>query len=387
MLFSNVYNHLVKLSNKMACESTKCYSTAIHTTIIVVLSLQLLGTIEKQVFDFLGYMWAPILGNFFQIICTILGIFGTCQYRPKFIAVYSTWSLIWLGWNIFVICLYLEVGVLNRNKELYILTMGTKSKSWWLDHGIGCRVNNESWVEEVSAETGRPIPPEEFVEGCILAYYYVEVIHAAVQCLLALTGFVFTLLAIYIYAEEPETSKYPVSARTYISPKDYPSTHYTHIGAVQRNRGRDSGFETAYVTYDEAMKWAQGKPSSSQPSFGDIEGTEDSGECLVYGNQSTGRGSGDWNAGNEMLTGYGDCFSCDGQTVINIGNQSGNTFLTKGGDSGNQTGSARMRSCESGGNNELINEQVYIARGGNPSLQSFRKASHSHDEYASVSPV
>ncbi|XP_052764998.1 sodium/potassium-transporting ATPase subunit beta-1-interacting protein-like isoform X3 [Mya arenaria] len=206
MLFSNVYNHLVKLSNKMACESTKCYSTAIHTTIIVVLSLQLLGTIEKQVFDFLGYMWAPILGNFFQIICTILGIFGTCQYRPKFIAVYSTWSLIWLGWNIFVICLYLEVGVLNRNKELYILTMGTKSKSWWLDHGIGCRVNNESWVEEVSAETGRPIPPEEFVEGCILAYYYVEVIHAAVQCLLALTGFVFTLLAIYIYAEEPETT-------------------------------------------------------------------------------------------------------------------------------------------------------------------------------------
>ena len=48
-----------------------------------------LGTIEKQVFDFLGYMWAPIIGNFFQIICTILGIFGTYQYRPKFIAVVS----------------------------------------------------------------------------------------------------------------------------------------------------------------------------------------------------------------------------------------------------------------------------------------------------------
>ena len=27
---------------------------------------------------------------------------------------YSTWSLIWLGWNVFVICLYLEVGVLSR---------------------------------------------------------------------------------------------------------------------------------------------------------------------------------------------------------------------------------------------------------------------------------
>ncbi|XP_045180898.2 sodium/potassium-transporting ATPase subunit beta-1-interacting protein 3-like [Mercenaria mercenaria] len=206
MLFSNIYPLIEKLSKKMTCESAKCYSTAIYTTIMVVLSLQLLGTIEKQVFDFLGYMWAPIIGNFFQIICTILGIFGTYQYRPKFIAVYSTWSLIWLGWNIFVICLYLEVGVLNRDREMYILSIGTKSKSWWLEHGIGCKVSNDSWVEDVSANAGRKIPPEEFVEGCILAYYYVEVIHAGVQCLLALTGFVFTLMAIYIYSEEQEPS-------------------------------------------------------------------------------------------------------------------------------------------------------------------------------------
>ncbi|XP_052235744.1 uncharacterized protein LOC127847705 [Dreissena polymorpha] len=211
MFLVGVYQLLVKLSKKMAGESTKCYSTAIYTTIMVVLSLQLLGTIEKQVFDFLGYMWAPIIGNFFQIICSILGIFGTYQFRPVFIAIYSTWSLIWLGWNIFVICLYLEVGVLNRNKELYILTMGTKSKSWWLDHGIGCRVNNESWVEGTAEEQGRLIPPEEYVEGCILEYYYVEVIHAAIQCLLALTGFVFTLMAIYIYSEEQESTPAPIN--------------------------------------------------------------------------------------------------------------------------------------------------------------------------------
>lgn len=65
--------------------------------------------------------------------------------------------------------------------------MGTKTKSWWLDHGIGCRVNNESWIQDFSEETGRLIPPEEFVEGCILEYYYVEVIHAGVQCLLAVS--------------------------------------------------------------------------------------------------------------------------------------------------------------------------------------------------------
>lgn len=206
MVFQKIYPLIEKLSEKMTCQSAKCYSTAIYTTIMVVLSLQLLGTIEKQVFDFLGYMWAPIIGNFFQIICTILGIFGTYQYRPKFIAVYSTWSLIWLGWNIFVICLYLEVGVLNRDREMDILSIGTKSKSWWLEHGIGCKISNDSWVQATSPDRGRKIPPEEFVEGCILAYYYVEVIHAGIQCLLALTGFVFTLMAIYIYSEEQEQS-------------------------------------------------------------------------------------------------------------------------------------------------------------------------------------
>lgn len=133
-----------------------------------------LSTLERQVFDFLGYMWAPIIANTVQIICCILGIFGTYQMKAQFVVVvscwsakfavfmsvqtqfcywsnknsvmnifsqilinlllrrcfyfrvnfntciffsffqYSTWSLMWLGWNIFVICLYLEVGVLNR---------------------------------------------------------------------------------------------------------------------------------------------------------------------------------------------------------------------------------------------------------------------------------
>lgn len=40
--------------------------------------------------------------------------------------------------------------------------------------------------------TSRLIPPEEVVEGCLLDYYYVEVIHAGVQCLLAVS------VAIYI---------------------------------------------------------------------------------------------------------------------------------------------------------------------------------------------
>jgi len=52
-------------------------------------SLFQLVTIERQVFDFLGYMWMPIIGNFLQIIFVIIGFFGTYQYRPKVIILVS----------------------------------------------------------------------------------------------------------------------------------------------------------------------------------------------------------------------------------------------------------------------------------------------------------
>ncbi|XP_025092285.1 sodium/potassium-transporting ATPase subunit beta-1-interacting protein 3-like isoform X4 [Pomacea canaliculata] len=183
----------------------KYLTRTIKTTMIAVFTFQLLSTVERQVFDFLGYMWAPIIGNFFQIIAVILGLFGACQQYRSFVVVYAVWSLLWLGWNVFVICLYLEVGILNRNRERYILTIGTESKSWWLEHGIGCSVTNSSWLgSSDKSDTGRPIPPEEFVHGCILQYYYVEVIHAAVQCLLSLLGFVVSCITVYTYLEEED---------------------------------------------------------------------------------------------------------------------------------------------------------------------------------------
>ena len=48
-----------------------------------------LSALERQIFDFLGFQWAPILGNFLHIIVVILGLFGTIQYRPRYIVVVS----------------------------------------------------------------------------------------------------------------------------------------------------------------------------------------------------------------------------------------------------------------------------------------------------------
>jgi len=76
-----------------------------------------------------------------------------------------------------------------QQRDLYILSIGTKNKSWWLENGIGCTITNTSWKHEgtIIADSSRSIPPEDVISGCLLDYYYVEVIHAGVQCLLAVS--------------------------------------------------------------------------------------------------------------------------------------------------------------------------------------------------------
>ncbi|KAA8590941.1 hypothetical protein FQN60_001884, partial [Etheostoma spectabile] len=95
----------------MGCCSGRC-------TLIFICTLQLVLALERQVFDFLGYQWAPILANFFHIIMVILGLFGTIQYRPRYIVVYTVWAALWVAWNVFIICYYLDVGGLSKSPFL-----------------------------------------------------------------------------------------------------------------------------------------------------------------------------------------------------------------------------------------------------------------------------
>ncbi|KAG7520265.1 sodium/potassium-transporting ATPase subunit beta-1-interacting protein 3-like isoform X1 [Solea senegalensis] len=70
--------------------------------------------LERQAFDFLGYQWAPIMINFVHIIMVILGLFGVIQYRSRYVIMYLLWTLMWVGWNVFVSCLYLDLGGLSK---------------------------------------------------------------------------------------------------------------------------------------------------------------------------------------------------------------------------------------------------------------------------------
>ncbi|XP_068890396.1 sodium/potassium-transporting ATPase subunit beta-1-interacting protein 4 isoform X2 [Aphelocoma coerulescens] len=202
----------------MGCCTGRC-------TLIFLCTLQLLAALERQVFDFLGYQWAPILANFLHIIIVILGLFGTIQYRPRYIVVYAIWTAIWVTWNIFIICFYLEVGGLSKSckvrlpkpklegsflgeettskvflglqpvsklryrvveKDSELLTFNiSRHQSWWSENGPGC-VRKEA---PMSGIKGLDNHSYISVIGCALEYRYIEVMHSSFQILIAVGRF------------------------------------------------------------------------------------------------------------------------------------------------------------------------------------------------------
>ncbi|XP_029447236.1 sodium/potassium-transporting ATPase subunit beta-1-interacting protein 3 isoform X1 [Rhinatrema bivittatum] len=177
----------------MGCCTGRC-------TLIFLCTLQLLAALERQIFDFLGYQWAPILGNFLHIIVIILGLFGTIQFRPRYIVVYSVWTALWVAWNVFIICFYLEVGGLSQDSDLMTFNISIH-RSWWREHGPGCV------RKVVPAPASRTLDDHSYitVTGCIIHFQYLEVIHSAVQILLSLIGFVYACYVISVFTEEEDS--------------------------------------------------------------------------------------------------------------------------------------------------------------------------------------
>ncbi|XP_071551887.1 uncharacterized protein NKAIN [Panulirus ornatus] len=164
--------------------------------------LQIISTAERQVFDFLGYMWLPIIANFFNFIFVIFGFFGAYQYKTKYIVIYLVWQLIWVGWNVFVICFYLNVGILDNSRDW--LNFGTGSASWWEVNGIGCQAVYTTNLTDL--DPLRPMRPLE-VNDCLVDYIYVETIHAGIQCAFAVLGLCVSIYLIKIFLEEDDSCK------------------------------------------------------------------------------------------------------------------------------------------------------------------------------------
>lgn len=136
----------------------------------------MLVVVERQVFDFLGFMWAPIIANFIHIAFLIIGIFGAYQYRSAYVITYSVWCLIWFGINLTIMSLYLEIDRLTHKDDW--LSLKTGHQSWWAENGIGCETKS-------STNDGTESP----TDGCLLLFTYVESVQAAAECILAFIGF------------------------------------------------------------------------------------------------------------------------------------------------------------------------------------------------------
>ncbi|XP_043076477.1 sodium/potassium-transporting ATPase subunit beta-1-interacting protein 2-like [Puntigrus tetrazona] len=142
-----------------------------------------ISILERQIFDFLGYQWAPILTNFIHIITVILGLFGTVQFRPRYVTGYAVWLVLWVAWNVFIICFYLEVGDLSKDTDLIMTFNISMHRSWWMENGPGCRVTPVTPPPSWAPEDHRYIS----IAGCLLEYQYVEVAHSSLQIILAVS--------------------------------------------------------------------------------------------------------------------------------------------------------------------------------------------------------
>ncbi|XP_017881313.1 uncharacterized protein LOC108625651 [Ceratina calcarata] len=251
--------------------------------LLTICTLQLITTVERQIFDFLGFMWAPILVNFFNIIFVILGFFGAFQYRPKYIISYCIWNVLWLGWNIFLICFYLNIGILDKDGD--ILNLGTGSFSWWYVNGPGCKpiYNN------TEPELFRPARPANVV-NCMLDYEVVEILHASTQCILGCIAIVGGICVAKIFLEEDDSfdfmggDDFGLAGHTplhpmYVSYSALPSpAHPKQNSALNYPTGTASSCQsqnTDYPKYDDKI-FNSSRRSKSKSGKNDVIRTEQS---------------------------------------------------------------------------------------------------------------
>ncbi|XP_037667838.1 sodium/potassium-transporting ATPase subunit beta-1-interacting protein 4 [Choloepus didactylus] len=167
----------------MGCCTGRC-------TLIFICTFQLVTALERQVFDFLGYQWVPIMANFLHVVAVVLGLFGTVQYRPRLVVGYAVWTAVWIVWNGCIVCFHREVGGLSKDSALLTFS-ASRHRSWWREHSLGCLCDGDA-------------APREGV-GCSLGPQHVEALHSGLQILGALLGFVYACHVVSVFTEEEDS--------------------------------------------------------------------------------------------------------------------------------------------------------------------------------------
>ncbi|XP_028579150.2 sodium/potassium-transporting ATPase subunit beta-1-interacting protein 2 isoform X4 [Podarcis muralis] len=130
--------------------------------------------------------------------CTLIFICG--------MQLYAVWLVVWVTWNVFVICFYLEAGDLSKETDLILTFNISMHRSWWMENGPGCTVTSVTPAPDWAPEDHRYIT----VSGCVLEYQYIEVAHSSLQIFLALAGFIYACYVVKCITEEEDSSEYPM---------------------------------------------------------------------------------------------------------------------------------------------------------------------------------
>nr|CAB3264339.1 sodium/potassium-transporting ATPase subunit beta-1-interacting protein 3-like [Phallusia mammillata] len=164
---------------------------------------QLITVAVRQTYDFLGLQWTAIAVNFCQIFAVVIALIGCSRSRHRLIAMYSAWTLIWLGWNLYLIFLYIGIGGLNVNDHVVTLNLGLSDTYTWFREK--CMVFIDHSEDTATVFDAAVFSSDKFPWFCAAGFQYIEVGQSAVQLLLAVFGFGMSCYAIGVLREEEDS--------------------------------------------------------------------------------------------------------------------------------------------------------------------------------------
>ena len=232
--------------------------------------IQLISTFQRLIFDFLGFQYVLIIFNFGNLVFSFIGLFGAFHRRIWFLGIFAIWSVLYICFNLFVICFYLEIGILRR-EQIWLLSLVESERTWWFQNLCGPKVSesntSSSLVDSslsISTMTSVAIPrSDQIAIDCIFPFYYAEVIQAGVQVLLSFCSFICSLCAATrLYNKEfLETPSY---AQPYFNnphdPYGYGESDMAKNRQSYRNRNRGHVVDALSV---ESFTPDSGLPASS----------------------------------------------------------------------------------------------------------------------------
>ncbi|CAF0741927.1 unnamed protein product [Brachionus calyciflorus] len=206
-------------------------------TIIIIINILFL--VERSVFDFFGFMFSMIIADIIYLIFLVIGLFGALQFRVNYVVSLTLTTLLWIAWNIFIICVYLNIGNLNRYDPV-LLNLNTGRTSWWFTSSFSCKTEISSELEKLQIQEQlnlvRSIDDStssiktqsykinslflfntdpkykylnRFIEtNCLIPFHLVEIIHSGILILFGIFLIIFGLLLSNALNDEDDSFDY-----------------------------------------------------------------------------------------------------------------------------------------------------------------------------------